>query len=338
MKMKKFLTALLLGVSAVLLVACGTSKTTKTVRIAYSPALCEAYLHIAIEKGFLEAEGLQVEKVQVDGAHVQEVIGAGKVDAGGGLISKFLLPVENGLPIKFVAGMHSGCVKVLVANGSSLNKVSDLKGKKIGVPGLADASTLMLKRSLASAGISVDEKNPDVEFVVYNRNDLAQALANGSVDAIGLLDPIASIVAEKSHLKAIFDNGVTKPYDAEICCAVFVTSKYAQENPEGAAAVTRAIMKAAAWIHEHPEEAAKIQLDKKYVAGDVSLNAKLLKGFNYRPTVQGGYQAVKANIEELAAIGILKKTPDTKKFADNVFLFQKGVSETYTATDVAGVK
>ncbi len=336
--MKKFLMALLLGVSAVILVSCGTPKPTKRVRVAYSPALCEAYLHIAIEKGFFEAEGLQVEKVQVDGAHVQEVIGAGKVDAGGGLISKFLLPVENGLPIKFVAGMHSGCVKVLVANNSSLNKVADLRGKKIGVPGLADASTLMLKRALVAAGINVDEKSSEIEFVVYNRNDLAQALANGSVDAIGLLDPIASIVAEKSHLKTIFDNGLTKPYDAEICCAVFVTSKYAQENPEGAAAVTRAIMKASAWIRDHPEEAAKIQLDKKYVAGDVLLNKKLLKGFNYHPTVQGGYQAVKANVEELTSIGILKKTLDPKKFVDDVFLFQKGVPETYTAADVSGVK
>ncbi|MBO4789875.1 MAG: ABC transporter substrate-binding protein [Oxalobacter sp.] len=336
--MKKLLTALLLGITALFLVACGSSQPTKKIRVAYSPALCEAYIHIAIEKGFLQAEGLEVEKIQVDGAHIQEAIGAGQIDGGGGLVSKFLLPVENGLPIKFVAGMHSGCIKVLVANGSPLNKVADLKGKKIGVPGLADASTLMLKRSLAAAGISVDEKNPEVEFVVYNKNDLVQALSNGSVDAIGLLDPIASIAAEKAHLKTIFDNGETKPYNKEICCAIFVASQYAKDNPEGAAAFTRAVMKAAAWIHEHPEEAAKIQLEKKYVAGDVTLNARLLKGFNYHPTVQGGYEAVKANAKELASIGILKKTPDTQKFADSIFLFQKGVPETYSAAEVANVK
>ena len=64
-------------------------------RIAYSPSLCQAPLHIAVEKGFFEAEGIEPENIQIDAAHVQEAIGADQVDVGFGLIGKFLQPVEN---------------------------------------------------------------------------------------------------------------------------------------------------------------------------------------------------------------------------------------------------
>ena len=100
-------------------------------RIAYSPSLCQAPLHIAVEKGFFEAEGIEPENIQIDAAHVQEAIGADQVDVGFGLIGKFLQPVENGLPIKFTAGIHTGCVKIVAPKDSGIESPADLKGKKI---------------------------------------------------------------------------------------------------------------------------------------------------------------------------------------------------------------
>lgn len=307
-------------------------------RLIYSPSLCAAPMYIAIENGYFEDEGLDIEQVTVDAAHVSEAIGADQVDVGMGLIGKMLQPLENGLPIKFTTGLHTGCTKLLVPSGSNIKSIADLKGKKIGVPGLADAATVISKRSLHAAGVGVTEQNMEVEFAVYSRNDLAQALQNGAVDAIALGDPAASIAAEQYGLTALIDTATDPEYKDEYCCDAFVTSKLAEENPKAAAAFTRAVQKASQWVQDNPDETAKIITEKQYISGDADFCAEILKTYNYKPSVQGGYDALKQNAEELTKIGILKEGTNAKAFADNAYIFFDDVPdapESDTSTDTA---
>ena len=290
-------------------------------RLAYHGSLCGAPLYIAQEKGFFADENLEVEQVTVDAAHVAEAVGSDQVDVGMGLIGKMLQPLENGLPIKFTTGVHTGCIKLLVPADSGISKVTDLKGKNIGVPGLADAGTVVTKRSLHAAGIDASEGSSEVTFTVFSRNDLAQALENGAVDAIVLGDPQAAVAQEQYGLTALIDTATDPAYKDEYCCDAFVTSKLAEENPEAAAAFTRAVQKGAQWVEEHPEETAKIIVDKKYTAGDADLLAAILETYNYKPSVQGGYDALKLGAEQLTEIGILKEGTDATKFADNAYIF-----------------
>lgn len=305
-------------------------------RFAYHGNLCGAPIYMAIENGYFADENIELEQVTVDAAHVGEAIGADQVDVGMELLGKMLQPIENGLPIKFTTGVHTGCQKLLVPGDSDIKTVADLKGKNIGVPGLADAATVVSKRSLSAAGIGVTDQNMEVEFSVYSRNDLAQALQNGAVDAIALGDPAASIAAEQYGLTALIDTATDPTYKDEYCCDAFVTSKLAEENPEAAAAFTRAVQKGAQWVEEHPEETAKIIVDKKYTAGDADLLAAILETYNYKPSVQGGYDALKLGIEQLTEIGILKEGTDATKFADNAYIFFDDVPdapESDTSTD-----
>ena len=331
----RVLSGVLAGALALSLSACGSSSTassdasadgasdsgTTHLRLIYSPSLCAAPMYIAIENGYFEEENLDIEQVTVDAAHVSEAIGADQVDVGMGLIGKLLQPIENGLPIKFTTGLHTGCTKLLVPGDSDIKSIADLKGKKIGVPGLADAATVVSKRSLSAAGIGVTEQNMEVEFSVYSRNDLPQALENGAVDAIALGDPTASIAEEQYGLTALIDTATDPKYKDEYCCNAFVTSKLAAENQKAAAAFTRAVQKASQWVQENPDETAKIIVDKQYVSGDVDFCAQILKTYNYKPSVQGGYDALKLNAEELSKIGVLKEGTDAQKFADNAYIF-----------------
>lgn len=293
-------------------------------------------MYIAIENGYFEDEGLDIEQVTVDAAHVSEAIGADQVDVGMGLIGKLLQPLENGLPIKFTTGIHTGCTKLLVPGDSDIKSIADLKGKKIGVPGLADAATVVSKRSLSAAGIGVTDQNMEVEFSVYSRNDLAQALQNGAVDAIALGDPAASIAEEQYGLTALIDTATDPEYKDEYCCAAFVTSKLAEENPKAAAAFTRAVQKASQWVQENPDETAKIITEKEYVSGDADFCAQILKTYNYKPSVQGGYDALKQNAEELTQIGVLKEGTDATKFADNAYIFFDDVPDAPESDASAG--
>ena len=116
-------------------------------RLIYSPSLCAAPMYIAIENGYFEDEGLDIEQVTVDAAHVSEAIGADQVDVGMGLIGKMLQPLENGLPIKFTTGLHTGAAPYLALVGlcwldagsrcfyatKPLNTVEDFKNVKFRV-------------------------------------------------------------------------------------------------------------------------------------------------------------------------------------------------------------
>lgn len=344
----RVLSGVLAGTLALSLSACGSSSAdssaadgasdsgTTHLRLIYSPSLCAAPMYIAIENGYFEDEGLDVEQVTVDAAHVSEAIGADQVDVGMGLIGKLLQPLENGLPIKFTTGLHTGCTKLLVPGDSDIKSITDLKGKKIGVPGLADAATVVSKRSLSAAGIGVTEQNMEVEFSVYSRNDLPQALENGAVDAIALGDPTASIAEEQYGLTALIDTATDPEYKDEYCCAAFVTSKLAAENPAAAAAFTRAVQKASQWVQENPDETAKIIVDKQYISGDVDFCAQILKTYNYKPSVQGGYDALKQNAQELTEIDILKEGTDATKFADNAYIFFDDVPDAPEASSESG--
>lgn len=303
-------------------------------KIAYSPSLCNAPLHIAVEKGFFAAEGIDAENIQVDAAHVQEAIGAGQVDVGFGLIAKFLQPIENGLPIQFTAGIHTGCVKVVTRADSGITSMADLKGKIIGVPGLAGAEAIIAKRGLYAEGISVDEKNAEVQLAVYERADLAQALQNGSIDAISLSDPTVSQMVNEYGLTVLLDTAATEPYADEYCCACFVTDDLAQNHPDIAAAFTRAVLKAAVWVNEHPEEAAQIQLDANYVTGELDFNSSVLQTYNYMPSVQGGYDAILVSVKQMTEIGMLKEGTDATAFTENCFTYYDDVPETYTVEEV----
>ena len=303
-------------------------------RFAYHGNLCGALIYMAIENGYFADENIELEQVTVDAAHVGEAIGADQVDVGMELLGKMLQPIENGLPIKFTTGVHTGCQKLLVPGDSDIKTVADLRGKNIGVPGLADAGTLITKRSLNAEGIDISDGSSEVTFTVFSRNDLAQVLQNKAVDAIVLGDPQAAVAQEQYGLTALIDTATDPTYKDKYCCDAFVTSKLAEENPEAAAAFTRAVQKGAQWV----EETAKIIVDKKYTAGDADLLAAILETYNYKPSVQGGYDALKLGAEQLTEIGILKEGTDATKFADNAYIFFDDVPdapESDTSTDTA---
>ena len=153
-----------------------------------------APLHIAIEKGYFDEEGLNYEVVKMDGL-VTEYVGSGHVDASYGLVSKFIQPISNGLNITMTSGIHTGCIKLLVKKDSDIKNLEDLKGKNVGVNGLAEAPCVMLKRALDEVGVGVTPDNLEVNFVVYANSDLAMALDSGAVDAICLVDPAATVAA-----------------------------------------------------------------------------------------------------------------------------------------------
>ena len=312
------------------------AQAQKVVRINYQTGnLCGAPVHVAWKLGLFDEElakiGQKAEYVQVveGGATLAEMIASGKVDAGYGLYATQLQAMENGLPISFTSGIHIGCTKYYVRADSDIYSAADLRGKKIGVPGLADSSVMNLKRKLMDEGIGVTADNLEVEFLAYASADLAIALNNGAVDVIGAHDPIATKGEQAYGFRKILDTGIDEKFVKEYCCQQFVTHKLLKENPEGAAAVTRALQKAAAFVEAEPRAAAQLQIENDLVAGDLDFNAALLDELNYRPSHSLGKKTFVDASRQLQEAGILKATTDLDKFIEQGYVELPGVPDGY---------
>ena len=316
--------------------AASSAPEQKVVRINYQTGnLCGAPVHVAWKLGLFDEElakiGQKAEYVVVveGGATLAEMIASGKVDAGYGLYATQLQAIENGLPISFTSGIHIGCTKYYVRADSDIQSVADLRGKTIGVPGLADSAVMNLKRKLMDVGIGVTAENNEVEFVAYASADLAIALNNGAVDVIGAHDPVATKGELAYGFRKILDTGTDEKFVKEYCCQQFVTHKLLRENPEGAAAVTRALQKAAAYVEAEPRAAAQLQIENDLVAGDLDFNAALLEELNYQPSRSLGKKTFDAAARQLQTAGILKKTTDIEKLIEQGYIELFGVPDGY---------
>src|SRR5215472_6670873 len=106
------------------------------VRVGYVGITCEAPIFTAVEKGFFKEEGLDVSLVKCDWKNYKDVLALGGYDITHHLVMYFLKPIEQGLDVKFTGGIHRGCLRVQAPVAGSIRTVNDLRGKRIGVPGM----------------------------------------------------------------------------------------------------------------------------------------------------------------------------------------------------------
>jgi NitT/TauT family transport system substrate-binding protein len=178
-----------------------------------------------------------------------------------------------------------------------------------------------------AAGVDPRPEKKDVEWAPYPPAELGLALERGLVDAVCTSDPIGTILVGKKLVKSIADQAADKPYRDEYCCASVVSGKLAKENPEAAAKVTRALLKAARWVEENPAAAAKMAVKKKYIAASEEVNAQALAALRYVPGVARCRESIGQAAREMKSAGLLKETTDPEALAKRAWLDLAGVTD-----------
>ncbi len=346
---KRLLKAILSGVLALsVLSGCNAEKKaedtasnnaeTFSVKILNNKeSLCLAPVHIAIINGYFDEEfnaiGQKYEIVTSNIDTVTEQITSRNINAGYGLTGTLMQPISNGLPIAFVTGLHRGCTKFYSKNGSGINSLEDLKGKTIGVASLSDSAPIQLKRKLYSLGFTVNGKDADIQFATYGMTDLPIALDNGAVDAIGIHDPVAYNAEKNYDFIKLLDIGEDEVFSQEYCCQAYVSQELIDNNPEGAAAYTRAIQKAAAFVDAFPDKTAELQVENGYMPTesdeDTKAYGEILSRLNYEPSVSLGRETFKASFEDLQKTGDLDPNLKIDEFTAKVYPDLEGVPEGY---------
>jgi NitT/TauT family transport system substrate-binding protein len=108
---------------------------------------------------------------------------------------------------------------------------------------------------------------------------------------------------------------------------VIVSGKFAAANPKAAAAATRALLKAAKWVQTNPAAAARLSVEKKYLASNPELNTVAISHLSYIPSVSQAEASVKSAAEEMKKAGMLSSSTDADDLARRAFLHLDGVSD-----------
>jgi NitT/TauT family transport system substrate-binding protein len=303
--------------------ASGAAPLTK-IKVGYIGLTCEAPLFMAVEKGYFKEEGLDVSLVKCDWTAYKDALALGGIDITHHLIMMFLKPIEQGMDVKILAGVHKGCLRVQTATNSNIHSVEDLRGKRIGVQGMGTPPFIFANRALAVHGL---DPAKDVTWQVYPVGELGLALEKGLVDAIATSEPIGTLLTSSGKVRNVADQATDEPFASEYCCAVVANGKFVSNNPKAAAAATRAILKGAKWVQANPQAAAQIAVDKKYLASKPQINAIAISHLGYVPSIAGGEAAVKSAATAMKNVKMLNASTDVDALTKRAFAHLDGVSD-----------
>ena len=298
--------------------------TGNKVRVGYVGLTCEAPLFSAYEQGFFKEEGVEVEMVKCDWATYKDALALGHYDVTHTLVMYLLKPIEQGLNVRMTAGVHRGCLRVQTLKDSPIKTVADMRGKRVGVPAMGTPPFIFASRVFGAAGIDVSK---EITWRVYPSAELGLALDSGKVDAVANAEPIGSLLLAQGKVRNVVDQVEDPPYRDEYCCAVACNGKFITDNPQVAAKVTRAILKGAKWVGANQLAAAKLSVEKKYLAANPELNAQALMKLAYIPSVSGGERAVALAAEEMQKARILNPSTDLAELAKRGFVHLEGVTD-----------
>lgn len=148
--------------------------------MGYIPNVQYAPLYTAVERGYFKAAGIEVEfdySYETDGA---ALVGANKLQFA--LISgeQVLMARAQGLPIVFIVAWYQKYpISIVSMTGRNIVSPMDLRGKKIGLPGLFGANYIGLRALLYAAGIK--ESDVTLDSIGFTQ---VEALATGSEEAV----------------------------------------------------------------------------------------------------------------------------------------------------------
>jgi len=262
--MKRFFAVLVLGIAAV--IAATPAWAQKTVTFAYQDMM-NPWRYVQQTGGIEKVTGFKINWRQFGGGgDVIRAMASGDVQLGEVGSTGVATAISQGMDVDLFWILEDiASAEALVArNGSGVNTIADLKGKKVGTP-FVSTSHFQLLYALQQAGL----KPADVQVLNMRPPEIAAAWGRGDIDATFIWDPVLTTV--KKTGKVLTTSGDICKKGACTFDGLIVTKKFAKENPEFMVALVKAISKAdadyrggaKAWT----SDPAKVQAVAKWSGG-----------------------------------------------------------------------
>lgn len=291
-----------------------------TLPVGYVPNVQFAPLYVAIDKGFYSAEGLDV---SVDYSMENDntvLVGTGDLQFAIVSGEQVLLARAQQLPVVYVmAWYHQYPVGIAARTSSGVKSVTDLKGKKIGLPGLYGTSYIGAIALLDAYGL----KQSDVTLDSIGYNQVA-ALAAGTEDAVVIYTANEPLQLDQENV----DYVLFKTADAVdlVANGLITNEETLKDNPELVRKMVAATLKGIQYTIDNPDEA--FEISKKYVENlgnaDQAVQKKvLLNSIEQWKTSTPGYSdpAAWENMQSiLLKMGLLAGSLDLNQAYSNSYL------------------
>jgi len=205
------------------LLAADPVKTISIDWATYNPVSMVLKQQGLLEKEFAK-DGIAVRWVQTLGSNkALEFLNAGSIDFGSTAGSAALVARINGNPIKSIYVYSQPEWTALVTRkDTTINKVADLKGKRVAVTRGTDPH-IFLVRALLDAGLT--EK--DITPVLLQHPDGKTALIRGDVDAWAGLDPMMAAAEVEDGARLFYRNAAANTWGI-----LNVREEFAKNHPE----------------------------------------------------------------------------------------------------------
>jgi NitT/TauT family transport system substrate-binding protein len=239
------------------------------VPMGYIPNIQFAPFYVAIEKGYFRDAGIEIEfdyKFETDGV---TLVGAGELPFAVVSGEQVLLARAQGLPVVYVAAWYQQYpVSVVAKSELGVLIPQDLKGRKIGLPGLFGANYVGLRALLHEAGL--EESDVTLDSIGFNQVELMAAGQQDIIVGYAANEPIQL----RAQGVAVTEVRVAD-YVQLASNGILASEKVIAEHPELVRAFVGAFLKGLEDTIANPEES--FSLSKSYIPNFVDLDADVQK-------------------------------------------------------------
>ena len=236
--------------SALSLIVCLNPACSEDIKVSYA-SFTAAYMDhlVAIDKGYVRDEGLNMEIMRIGGGTATRALLAGQLHFSSSAGSALSAAVRGG-PVKIVYTNLSRATYRLVSNKSEIKTLQDLIGKKIAINTFGDTGHLATLLLLKKYGIDAKA----VLFVAVRNEARFPAFVSGAVDAAPLTPrDIAQMGSLKGHVLADTTTDVQLVWNG-----VAVANKLLAENPTLVERFLRAVAKGREFARRYRENTIAI--------------------------------------------------------------------------------
>ncbi|MEB3358461.1 MAG: ABC transporter substrate-binding protein [Synechococcales bacterium] len=255
----------------------GAPEAPGKISIGFWPVASGLPLFLAVEKGYFQEAGLDVEAVKFASPNqVAEALIAGRLQGtGNGVASGALGLAEITSPglFKIICSNPSNVEyaldQVIVGQDSPIQTIADLNGKRFATgPGAQNKA--IAEAILSAAGVA----DPQVQQIEISQH--VAAIESGQIDAAYTLEPTGTVGALKG-ITRILENGVVAKYILGDPMAPWfggsaaLSSKFIEEFPETTQTYAEAYRRAVEDIRNSPDEA------RQYLVGYTAIEGELVE-------------------------------------------------------------
>jgi NitT/TauT family transport system substrate-binding protein len=226
---------------------------TTTIRLGrFFVGICSAPLYTA--EALLRAEGFTdvryVPKPPLD------VVARGEADFDFEAAPWVVAQLAAGEPTTVLAGIHPGCFELFAYE--PIRTISDLRGKRFGIPAFGSSPHLLL--AVMAAHVGLDPKK-DIDWIVSPTGYSLEMFANREVDAFLGFPPEPQELRARGLGRAILNTATDQPWSQYFCCTVFGNREFVRAHPIATKRFLRAVLKTANLCITEPQLVARRLVD-----------------------------------------------------------------------------